>query len=246
MMISVLSGQQKSPTNNEIYKISKELLAGEGLDPIKQKDPNKKVYQKKVYDGAELAVYMVAIGTGITNEFKSFPMEEFIFWINGKAVVEPVDEESFEVHSGDYFIQAKGFNGKWNFVDNGGLHLELAVIAKQRPDASIKSPIKKALIVDRDIISGITKFDSENESLYTGVELTLNMLSVKKLELENIKQERLIHILNGVLIVNAKDNSSKRFYPGDFLIIPPGFTGTLYTDGLQDLRMLEVLKTKED
>ena len=81
--------QESSESESAIYKISKEYLAGEGLDFIKQKDTTRTVYQKRVFNGVDLAVYMVAIGTGITNEFDGFPLEECIFWMNGKAVVEP-------------------------------------------------------------------------------------------------------------------------------------------------------------
>mgnify|MGYP001792340575 FL=1 len=240
-----LLAQQELPESPSIYKIPEELLAGEGLKSIEQADPSRKVYQKKVYDGKDLAIYMVAIGTGITNEFESFPMEEFIFWINGKAVVEPANEPPFEVHSGDYFVQAKGFHGKWNFVDNGGLHLELALVAKNRPDSTVKSLISRALVIDRDIISGVSELTYEKEVVYEGVELTVNMLRSRELVFENLSQERMIHLLSGVLTITSKDDNSKQhFYPGDFLVIPEGFSGTLSSNSLQAPRVIEVFKTK--
>ncbi|MEO0333808.1 MAG: cupin domain-containing protein, partial [Bacteroidota bacterium] len=149
-MVNVLLAQQELSESSSIYKTPKELLAGEGLEATEQADSSRVAYQKRVYDGKDIAIYMVAIGTGITNEFESFPMEEFIFWMNGKAIVKPVNEAPFEIHSGDFFVQAKGSEGKWNFVDNEGLHLELALVAKNRPDSTVKSPISKALVLDRD------------------------------------------------------------------------------------------------
>ena len=194
-LLVLFLGSLHAQENQKIYKISKELLAGEGLDKIKQKDATRTVYQKKVFNGEDIAIFMVAIGTGITNEFESFPLEEFIFWMNGKAIITPKGQASFEVQTGDYFIQAKGFNGKWNFVDINGVHLELSVIARNRPDATFKSPIDKAMIIDRDIISGVKK--PENGLIYKGPELTVNLLHTKK-DLAKSSQERmllsLIHI----------------------------------------------------
>jgi|GEM_PF-5005079 len=229
---------QDSPS---IYKISTELLAGEGLAKMEQSDPSRKVYQRKVYDGEDIAVFMVAIGTGITNEFQGFPMEEFIFWMNGKALVEPAGEDSFPIYSGDYFIQAKGFHGKWNFIDIGGLHLELALIAKNRPDSTFKSPMTKALVIDRDILSGVTM--PADGVIYEGPELTLKVLTSIAL-IEKVSRERMIHVLNGVLTITTKDKIESYYHPGDFFIIPKGFDGTFSTNSLQELRVLEVFKTK--
>ena len=235
--ITSLSFSQQSPS---IYKISNELLAGEGLDVIPQKDSTRTVYQKKVYDGKDLAVFIVAIGTGITNEFRSFPLEEFIFWMNGKAVVEPVGEDPISVYTGDYFIQAKGFNGKWNFVDIGGVHLELALVAKNRPDSTFKSPMFKALVIDRDIISGVSK--PTDHLIYEGPELTVNLLTQSN-QLENLTNERMLHVLNGTLTLMEENQTEQTFYPGDFFVVPEGFNGTWTSTSIQNLRVFEVYKT---
>ncbi|WKN40558.1 cupin domain-containing protein [Tunicatimonas pelagia] len=233
--------QLESPEERSIYKIPTKLLAGEGLKATKPADSSRVAHQKRVYDGKDIAIYMVAIGTGITNEFESFPMEEFIFWMNGKAVVEPANEASFEVHSGDFFVQAKGFRGKWNFVDNGGLHLELALIAKNRPDSTVKSPISKALVIDRDILSGV--FRPTNGTIYQGAELTVNVLTELE-QFEKVSQERMIHVLSGVLTVTTEDRSEYEFFPGDFFIVSENIEGSWGSSSLQDLRVLEVYKTK--
>lgn len=226
----------------KIHKIPIDLLAGEGLDYIQQADSSRIVYQKKVYDGIDFAIFMVAIGTGITNEFENFPLEEFIFWMNGKAIVEPKGEESFPIYTGDYFIQAKGFQGKWNFVDIGGVHLELSLVAKNRPDAAIKSPISKALVINQDILSGVLKPD--NGLFYEGPELTVRVLNAKEELLDNISRERMIHILNGILIITDEEQIDHHFYPGDFVILPKDFDCTFESNSLQQIRIIEVYKTK--
>jgi len=235
---------QQGKSNNKIYKIAKEYLAGQGLEFKKQKDSSRTVFQKRVYNGNELAVYMVAIETGITNEFESFPMEEFIFWINGKALVEPKADKAIEIYSGDYFIQAKGFSGKWNFIDNGGLHLELALIAKNRPEEQFKSPISKALVIDKNILSGVLV--PPHGLIYKGPELTVNLLNTEIQLTKNHHKERMLHIINGIVTVQSDATHEERLYPGDFFIVPEGFKGSIKSNSLQGLRVFEVFKTERN
>lgn len=238
---NLLRAQQKSQQNDTIYSFSKELLSGQGLNFIKQKDPKREVYQKKIYDGTSLTVYMVAIGTGISNTFESFPMEEFIFWMNGKAIVEPLGGTPYEVQSGDYFIQAKGFKGNWKFVENGGLHLELAVIAKDRPQTKTMSDIASAKVIDRDVISGVAGIDKDWDIIYEGVELKVQMLRTKNRTFQQSSKERFFHVLNGVVTITLNEGKDRQvFYPNDFFILPEGFTGSWTSDSLQDLRLIEV------
>ena len=237
----VLVNHNHAQDNSTVFKISKELLAGEGLDNIEQQDTTRTVYQKRVYDGKEFAVFMVAIGTGITNEFNGFPLEEFIFWMNGKAVVEPEGEDPFSIYTGDYFIQAKGFRGKWNFEDIGGVHLELAVVAKNRPDSTFKSPMTKAMVIDRDIVSGVSR--PENDQVYRGPELSVNLID-KEEDFSKSTKERMIHVLNGVLTVTA-GGEEHQFFPGDFFVVPENFDGEWSSSSVQNLRAFEVYKTGE-
>lgn len=242
MLLALSAHAQQTHQNAQsIYKIPQELLAGEGLDSIPQQDTTRTVFQKLIYSGEDLAIFMVAIGTGITNEFKGFPLEEFIFWANGKAVVEPDGEKPFAVNTGDYFVQAKGFNGKWNFVDIGGVHLELALIAKHRPDSTVKSPIPYAQVLDRDMLSGVSV--PNNRQVYKGVEITVNLINEPS-QLTTIKQERMLHVLNGVLTVMGPDMVEHKYYPGDFLVVQAGYQARWTSKSLQQLRMLEVYKTK--
>lgn len=242
---TTILAQRATTIEQNLIKVPKELLAGEGLDSIPQKDHSRTVYQKKIYDGKDLALFIVAIGTKVTNTFEGFPLEEFIFWINGKAIVTPKDEPSFEIQTGDYFIQAKGFNGTWRFVDNGGLHLELALIAKNRPDSLVKSPITKAKVFEKDLISGISNLDHETHVVYQGAELNVKLLRSKKRSFNGTATEALIHVLGGVMtLTNKNDESTEDFYPGDFFIVPPKFKGSWTSHSLQDLRVLEVTKAK--
>ncbi|MEL7148341.1 MAG: cupin domain-containing protein [Bacteroidota bacterium] len=232
---------QKAGQPAQIVKIPAAMLAGEGLNTIPQRDSTRTVYQKTVYNGTDIAVFMVAIGTGITNKFDGFPLEEFIYWANGKAVVEPVGEAPFSIYSGDYFIQAKGFRGKWNFVDIGGPHLELSLIAKNRPDSTFKSPINKALVLDKDLLSGVSK--PADSLVYSGPELTVNLLTEQAQFFSNTSRERMLHVLNGTLTITTEDDQIQHFYPGDFLIIPADTRCQFEVSKVQQIRVLEVFKT---
>lgn len=224
-----------------VFKVSKQDLAGENLQPRKldgEDDPT--FLHRKIFDGEDLRIYMVAIGNR-TNEFERFPIEEFIFWANGKAVVEPSEGEPFEVQSGDYFIQPKGFNGKFNFVSGDPLHLELAVTSKVRADSSVVSPISKALVIDRDIVSGASESHMKERSLiYHGVELALYLVRSSKRSFQNNSKERVFHVLNGILSLKDTQNNELLFYPGDFFVIPLGFEGEWRSIGSQAFRAFEV------
>ena len=243
--INIAMAQQTNDKTLHVLKVPTTLLAGEGLDSIPQNDPSRTVFQRKFYDGENLALFIVAIGTNITNSFQGFPFEEFIFWMNGKALVEPEGEPAFEIHSGDYFIQAKGFKGKWNFVDNGGVHLELALIAKNRPDSHVKSPMSKAFVIGEDVLSGVTGLTKESQVVYEGAELNVNLIRKKEKDFDGKDTEALMHVLSGVLSVSTEGNKATEvFYPGDFFIVPPKFKGSWHSKSLQDLRVLEVFKAK--
>ena len=241
-LMSTALGQGSDQDQPSIHRIPKPLLSGEGLDKIQQSDTSRTAFQKKVYDGSTIAIYIVAIGTGITNEFQNFRMEEFIYWMNGKAIVEPVGAQPFPIYTGDYFIQAKGFKGKWNFVDIGGVHLELALIAKNRPDSTFKSPMSQAMVLDRELLSGVSV--PPNGNIYKGPELTVNLIT-NAAQLDGKSPERMLHVLNGVLTVTINQAPEQQFYPGDFFVLSEGFQGTWRSNSLQKLRVLEVYKSTD-
>ena len=99
----------------------------------------------------------------------------------------------------------------------------------------------KALVVDWDILSGVTT--PIDGVIYEGPELTLKVLtSIEFVEKES--REWMMHVLNGVLTITTQDKEEQHYYPGDFLIIPEGFNGTFSSNSLQNLRVLEVFKSE--
>ncbi len=236
---AALGQEQKSP---ELFVLNRADLAGENLVPRKVKgEPDLTFYQQEVYRGNDLLIYILALANR-TNELQNFPIEEFVFWMNGKAVVEPLADDVFEVQTGDYFIQPKGFNGRWHFVNEHPFHLELSVITKSR--ATTNSPIDRAMIIDKNIISGASPDHKGSISnLYEGVELNLNLLNSSRDIIHHNPKERLVHMLNGILTIMSKSGTEHTFYPGDFFVIPEGFSGHWRAKGLQSLRAFEITKS---
>ncbi len=235
--------QNNSPAG--VFKISKADLSGENLSPRKLNGEDDYTFQQKVaFDGEDLRIYMVAIGNR-TNEFGRFPVEEFIYWINGKARVEPNGGDSFEIQSGDYFIQPKGFSGKFNFVSGDPLHLELAVVSTRRADSAAVSSIRKAMAIEPDVLSGSGKYKGEeNIQIYSGVELELNLVKEENRTFSDDAKDRVIHVLNGLLTVQDQNEVETIFYPGDFFVLTKGFTGNWESTGAQAFRGFEVYQVE--
>lgn len=242
LWILSIPGQSQDINHADLFVLKRADLAGQNVTPRKIKgEPDSTFNQQEVYRGKDLLIYVLAIANR-TNELKNFPIEEFVFWMNGKAVVEPTTGNAFEVQTGDYFMQPKGFNGNWNFVNEYPFHLELSVITKARSVAN--SLIDRALIIDKNIISGASPDHAESSvNLYEGVELNLDLLNNPHETIHNNPQERLVHVLNGILTINAESGLQHTFYPGDFFVIPEGFSGRWEAVGLQPFRAFEIKKS---
>lgn len=228
-----------------IIAISREDLAGENLRPAMQPgETDTSYYQQKAYDGTDFVIYLVAIKNR-TNEFQRFPIEEFIYWADGKAIVEPAEDEPFAVQAGDYFIQPKGFQGKFNFVSGDEPHLELALISKKRADSASVSPMTKAMIIEPNILSGSSEAHAGEEAvIYSGVELHVNLVRHRERSFAGNGKERLIHLLSGTLTMES-GGAEERFYPGDFFVIPQGFSGQWKSDSFRTLRAIEVMQINQ-
>ena len=201
-------------------------------------------FQKTIYKGKELSVFVLSSETA-TNKIEKFPIDEFVYYINGKATVKN-SKEKVNFYAGDYLAVPKGFSGNW--TNNGGnkYHLELSVIANKRSKKTNNSKEKFPFVLNRELLSGIgiTKQDSINfkDVLYKGSELEISTISekpnVKKLN-RNSKEE-FIHILIGKVTLTSSSGKSETFYKGDFFIIPKDFEGIWKSEGQNLLRYLKV------
>ena len=226
--------------------LNKTLLSGIGLDSIYLKDqPKRSFFQKQVYRGTDISVYMISSGTA-SKYFESFPIEEFIYMMNGKAVLEPKDQESYEFSKGDFVAIPKGYKGNWTTVGGNKYHLELSVISNKRADAKAFSKIKNPFAFDRNLLSGTNMTSSKKDHyldiLYSGIELqiTLNAEKPSRKTIVNSQREELIHILNGMVEITPINGAKETFYAGDFFVLPKGFHGDWVSKGHNLFRLMRI------
>ncbi len=250
MIMASFSFAQEMPKDSliEPFKIDNRFLSGLDIPQLRLKsNPKREYYKKRIYNGSELSVDIMS-SEFVSNKINNFPIDEFVYYINGKADISAKDSTTVTFYSGDYLFVPKGFSGNW--TNNGGnrLHLELSVVSKQRADSSQISNAKMPFLLDRELISGIglTKLDatSYKDTLYLGVELvvlTESETPTKKQISENPK-EQFIHILNGGLTIQPENGLPQTYLKGDFFILPKGFSGSWISEGQNLLRILKVIQ----
>ncbi len=241
---------QKSDKNTllEPFKIEERLLSG--LDIPKQTlkaHPNRAYFQKRIYKGAELSVYILSSETAI-NQIAKFPIDEFVYYLNGRADIEIENKEPYSFFAGDYIFVPRGFSGKWTNNGGGKYHLELSVISNKRADSSLISKSKTPFLLNRELISGIGLIKNgdkrHDKVLHSGVELEIIIESQipGEFEISDSPNEQFIHILNGIVTITSKKGEPQTFYKGDFFVLPKGFIGRWKSEGQDMLRILKVIQ----
>ena len=227
--------------------LDKSVLSGVGLKKIDLKnEPEKDFYQKNLYQGEDISVYVVSTETW-NNEFKNFWFDEFIYMYHGEVIVKPESGKTQLFHSGDYFFASKGFTGEWEIRAGDYLHYELSVITTKRADSSIISKNLDHQIFDKATLSGANiRLDNEgkySKVLRKGVELTICLKAEKpnKFDITNAK-EKLIQILSGQITLTTS-KSEITFYSGDFFIIPKNMNGKWKSEGHGLIKYLTIEKT---
>lgn len=242
-----VTGQETPEEHSaEPIQIDKELLSGIGLPKIKLKaHPEREFFQKRVHRGQELTVFLLSSETA-KNTFENFPLEEFVYFMNGRADIRPSDSLGYSFYPGDYIVVPKGFKGDW--TNNGGnrYHLELSVISNERSDSAVTSHRNKPFVLNRDVLAGtdITsiEIDPYVDELYAGVELEIKQVSEvpKEEAISFLEKEQFIHILSGKLVLTSLSGKEHIFYAGDFFILPKTFTGIWQSYGADLFRTLRV------
>ena len=245
-----LKAQHKSETTLLVpFKIEKTYLSGLEIPQLQlEAHPERRYFQKRLYKGSELSVYILSSETAV-NEINNFGIDEFVYYLNGRADIQIEQQEPITFYAGDYIIVPKGFSGTW--TNNGGntYHLELSVISNQRADSSLVSTAKAPFLLDKAIRSGIglTQIDSMTyrDIFYAGLELIFFSESEKPTEkhIVNKEKEEFIHILNGMVRITSEGGKEQRFYAGDFFILPKGFTGSWKSEGQNLFRTIRVVSS---
>ena len=247
-MITTLLFSQATTKDSiiEPFKIEDKYLSGLDLPKVTIKaHPDREYYQKRLYKGSELSVYILSSETAL-NEIDNFSIDEFVYYINGKAEIETKDGSVLNFYAGDYLFVPKGFSGNW--TNNGGnkLHLELSVISNKRADSTKISKAQNPFLLDKELISGIGLTQSDGSKykdiLYSGVELEVLTESETPTirEINGNEQEEFIHLLTGSLTIHPKNGEAQTYFKGDFFILPKGFSGTWESKGL--LRIIKVIQ----
>lgn len=230
--------------------LDKENLSGLGLKRVTSADdPDRVLFQKRLYRGKEISVYLVASETK-TAMWEDYGMEEFIYVLNGRARLKSTQKGETFFYPGDFFIVPKGYAGEWETQGGETYYYELSVIANDRN--TIAADEVTPVLIDKAKIAGIglTPSDVKEETfidlLHHGQDLSISTHSEKpSFQADFIcEQEQLIYIIAGSLTLETESEPTTSYYAGDFVVIPRGFVGSWKSEGHELFRTLRVMKTK--
>ncbi|MFK7922721.1 MAG: cupin domain-containing protein [Bacteroidia bacterium] len=227
------------------------VLSGVGLKAIKNKqEPERKFFQKNLYRGPEISVYIVSSETW-ASKMNNFGIDEFLYVLNGRAHISPpgLAERFFE--TGDYFFAHRGYTGTWE--TQGDYYYELSVITTRRADSSeqltglLPSPLDQAKLsgFDLTLIDSTDGVERYRDVLATGIELSVSIEAETPHERKIAKPlpEQLIGVLAGLITITASDGESTTYFAGDWFVLPQGFSGIWESKGHRLCRTLRVYAT---
>lgn len=247
--IPITFAQNQEAEGSKAILLDKAVLSGIGLKKITLRDkPEKAFFQKRLYRGEDISVYVVSSESGV-NAFSNFAFDEFIQILHGEATVLANTEDEQSFYTRDFFFAPKGFTGDWEIKAGNNYHYELSVISTQRADSTQKSRNLKHSIFSNAQLSG-TQINLEDKAFYNevlrqGPELTVKLQAEKPRQVSlDSTQEKLIHILSGQINVSNQEGEAQIFYTGDYFVLPKGFTGDWESKGHSIVKYIVVEKTK--
>ena len=246
-----LVGQQSCSSIDTMQPIliDKSTLSGLGLKQIELNDqPGREFFQKNVYRGADLSVYVVS-SQSWPGRMDNFGIDEYIYMLNGKARVRPEGGEDLFFQTGEHFFAPKGYTGEWEIMAGEYYHYELSVITTPRAERVIKSEPLQPMRLDPNVLSGLS-IDLNEDGIYQstmieGDELTISLVAERPQErlLTTPVQEHMICLLSGSLTITDLSGQTHEFFTGDFLIIPQGFTGDWASKGHGLTKWIQIEKS---
>lgn len=225
-------------------------ISGLGLKKVTSSaDPDRLLFQKMLYQGEEISVFVVASETK-TATWEDYSIEEFIYVINGRARLHPSGETERFYYPGDFFWVPKGYQGEWETQGGQSFYHELSIIASE--SAKTSNFDSRPTLMDKVKIAGIDLTPDVDQAgkfldiLQRGQDLTISTQSEVPQALENFQSnhEQLIYIIAGAVTLKAEGGESMLFQTGDFFVLPKGFIGSWRSEGHRYLRTLRVRKTK--
>lgn len=222
--------------------LDKATLSGLNLEPVTADwaPPDRELFAKRVYSGKKFDVTVMAGDTART-QFKNYPVDEFVYVINGQATLTGEDGVAQTFKTGDFFMVPKGFNGEWHSQGNKYFQ-ELIVIMKERSDVVSKGSTRPFLI-DKTKLSGLgikkTTWAADpdrevyREVLYDGSELEVAIVAGASATttFSEPMGEEFVYVVNGTATLTPEGGKPHVFYTGDFFVVPEGFVGTWTSTG---------------
>ncbi|MEM1119603.1 MAG: cupin domain-containing protein [Bacteroidota bacterium] len=250
-LLSTFGHTQKtdSATIIEPILLDKAMLSGLNLKPVTSPtQPERRLFQKRLFRGKEIAVYVVSSETAEA-DWNNYSIDEFIYVLNGRARLHPRNDAERFYYPGDFFFAPKGYTGIWETQGGAEFYHELSVIALDRPKEkvdSLQQPtlLDKAKLAGRGITPKKENKESYHDVLVEGTELDVHLEGEKgsKKEITTPLKEQLIYIIAGTLSLTPKGGVTRTFYTGDFLVLPDGFIGQWESKGHNLFRSLRVYK----
>lgn len=243
LLAAIVSGN--SYAQSEIIKpvlLDKAALSGLNLEPMTAPwaPPERELFSKKVFEGEKFDVTVMAGNTAKTR-FDGYPVDEFVYVINGQATLTADDGAAQTFHTGDFFVVPRGFVGEWHSQGNR-YYQELIVIMKDRSEAAGEGS-KHPFLIDKTKLSGLdipqitwaSNPDREvyREVLYDGPELDVAVVAgaTAKTAMSQAMSEEFVYVVNGTATLTPTGGEPHIFYTGDFFVVPEGFTGTWESTG---------------
>lgn len=228
--------------------IDKSSLSGLGLKKVERKDqPGRDFFQKSVFRGKDLSVFIVS-SQSWTAPVNNFPIDEYVYMLNGNARVKDSSGNTYFFNSFDHFFAPKGLKGEWEIMAGDSYHYELSVISTQRsPTGTISSKLSPHLL-DRNLLSG-SEIDFNRKGVYeellvSGDELRISIKAERLMEtrIDNPSKEQVICLLSGQVTIKDSGGDFHTFFSGDFFILPQGFIGVWRSEGHGMTKYLRIEK----
>lgn len=228
--------------------IDKSALSGLGLQPVQlENEPKREFFQRRLLRGVDLSVFIVS-SESWTTQMNNFPIDEVVFMLNGKALINPENGNEMTFQSNQFFFIPRGYTGSWEIQAGESYHYELSIISTERAESTDSAKTLPKLI-DQDELSGLNidlNTAAQYERVLTkGSELTVSLKAEKptQREISSPMKEQLVNLLSGQLTITDTSGVEHVFNTGDFFLFPKGFQGAWQSRGHGLLKYLVVEKT---
>ncbi|MEL7161760.1 MAG: cupin domain-containing protein, partial [Bacteroidota bacterium] len=219
-------------------------LAGEGLRRVTNSaDPERELYQRLLFRGEEISVYVVASETK-TATYPAYPIDEFIHVLDGRARLRPAEGEDRYYRAGRHFLVPAGYRGDWETQGGDGLYYELSVVGNGEGDWPVAEVLPKT--IDPLLLVGNPPTGVSRADTLLGTKLRVHLTADTTAGGPVLQErEQFLHVRSGTLRLRNAAGREWTFRRGDFFVLPTGFRGRWNKVGTRPLRCLRVERRRE-